>query len=523
MLSRLRAAGALSVIFAKTSLSATALAAVGPFDHRQVLYQNTAGGDTDTSDRFGDALAAVDLDCDGYTDLAVGVPMEDVEPLLDAGQVWVFWGSPAGLVNGLETLVFSESDVAVGGSITEADDGFGQVLAAADFDGDGCGDLAIGTPRENLGTIADAGSVTVLYGDPLARSSGVGALTAQRWDQNSPGVIDVAEFTDNFGAALGVGDFNGDQIADLAIGVPGEELNDGYAEGLVHALRGSPSGLEAVDDATWNQGLNQDLSEMEDTGEVTDMFGFALTAADLDGNGVDDLVIGVPGEDGGTGAIHVVFGTTSLEPAEQNVFCDNNDNGQSAIGSRLAASDSTTGTGFPIVLGVPLFDANGETDSGMVGYSATNCDLLFTFQAGTLGTPEPGDMFGESVLLADLDGDGADDLVIGTPGQAVSIPSGRQGVIHVLSTGGPDGTYHQGSFGSDELSEQDDEFGSVLVAGDFDGDGRDDVAIGVPLEDRGASMAGIDAGGVQVLYTFNPIFTDGFESGDLSAWSAATP
>ena len=60
------------------------------------------GGIPDANDRFGSALAAADIDCDGYTDLVVGTPYEDINGQADSGYVQIIWGSGAGLGEGTD-------------------------------------------------------------------------------------------------------------------------------------------------------------------------------------------------------------------------------------------------------------------------------------------------------------------------------------------------------------------------------------------------------------------------------------
>ena len=66
---------------------------------RGVVYQGSphVGGVAETGDRFGSALAVADLDCDGFTDLVVGTPLEDINGQADSGYVQIIWGGVAGL------------------------------------------------------------------------------------------------------------------------------------------------------------------------------------------------------------------------------------------------------------------------------------------------------------------------------------------------------------------------------------------------------------------------------------------
>ncbi len=68
-------------------------------------------------------------------------------------------------------------------------------MRAGDFNGDGAGDLAVGVPWEDLQGLVDAGAANVLFGGP----SGLSAVGNEFWDQDSPGVGDVAEAGDEFG------------------------------------------------------------------------------------------------------------------------------------------------------------------------------------------------------------------------------------------------------------------------------------------------------------------------------------
>lgn len=194
-----------------------------------------------------------------------------------------------------------------------ANDEFGRTMAAGDFNADGYVDLAVGTLSDDAPGVAGAGTVTVLRGS----SKGLGVSGVRLWTQDSPGVDDRAEGNDGFGQALVSDDFNGDGIADLAVGSPYEGFppvtgDEPFDPGVVHVLFGSRG--EGLGGAG-SQYLHQDSPEMPEDAEHQDRFGAALAAGDLDGDGIADLIVGAPGEKResrpGAGIVHVLFGSRS--------------------------------------------------------------------------------------------------------------------------------------------------------------------------------------------------------------------
>ena len=137
-----------------------------------------------------------DFNGDGFADLAVGAPLEDVGTIFNAGAVHVLYGS-AGKLTGAGSQLFTQDSPAVG-SATERGDLFGAALAAEDFNHDGLTDLAVGAVFEDVGTILDAGAVNVLYG----ASTGLTGVGSQYFTQDSPRVGSSAEEGDFFGDAL---------------------------------------------------------------------------------------------------------------------------------------------------------------------------------------------------------------------------------------------------------------------------------------------------------------------------------
>ena len=119
-------------------------------------------GDNEDGDRFGEALTAGDFDDDGYWDLAIGAPLENIGSIVNTGTVTILYGSAAG-VSADGTQGWHQDVTGVPGD-NEDGDRFGEALTAGDFDDDGYWDLAIGAPLENIGSIVEAGMVTILYG-----------------------------------------------------------------------------------------------------------------------------------------------------------------------------------------------------------------------------------------------------------------------------------------------------------------------------------------------------------------------
>ncbi len=119
------------------------------------------GGLSEDGDRFGETLAAGDFDGDGFDDLVVGIPWENLGAAANAGQVDVLYGAFDGF-NRMRTQFWAE-DAIFGGGTSESNDAFGYALASGDFDKDGFADLAIGHPAESVGGAQD-GAVTVLMG-----------------------------------------------------------------------------------------------------------------------------------------------------------------------------------------------------------------------------------------------------------------------------------------------------------------------------------------------------------------------
>jgi hypothetical protein len=183
--------------------------------------------------------------------------------------------------------------------------------ALGDFNGDGRADLVVGLPEENVDGAEDAGVVEVSYGSRARRSSGRDRVVLH---QGSKAVKGTVQEGDRFGAALAVGDFDGDGHDDLAVGVPGEDVDGVEDAGAVVVLYGSGDGLTGED----SQFFHQDAPGVAASDEDGDGFGSALGAGHFVGDDrYDDLAIGREGDADG-GALNILAGSEDgLSPGRE--------------------------------------------------------------------------------------------------------------------------------------------------------------------------------------------------------------
>jgi hypothetical protein len=393
----------------------------------------------------------------------------------------------------------------------------------SDFDGDGYADLAIGVPGDRVGVKDRAGAVNVLYGG----LSGLTAAGSQWWTQDRAGVLGVSRTGDRFGDAVATGDFDRDGYADLAIGAPLDQF-DGRRAGAVNVLYGSRRGLTGDGNQRWSR-----ANLPGPAGEI-DRFGQELATGDFDGDGYDDLAVGVPWDDvvgaDDLGVIDVLYGGPGGLSADRAATFDRSATGATGrasgfFGWALAAGDLDDDGYVDLAVGAPNGNPGGTGDVGVLfggpaGLAAARSQSWSQASPGIAGEPNRDDWFGESLAIGDFDRDGIEDLAIGAPGDDALGNGDQQGSVAVLygTPAGPTADrsqrWHQDVPNVPGVAEANEWFGEALAAGDFDGDGADDVAIGV-IGDR---VGRVYAGAVNVLYGS----TGGITAARAQRWTQAS-
>jgi hypothetical protein len=450
--------------------------------------------------------ARVDFNDDGFADLAVGAPGEDIGAAVDAGALNVLYGSDAGLEPSAD--VFYQGAGGAGGSLEDGDR-LGSAVAKGDFNGDGIFDVAVGAPGETVGTDVAAGAVNVLNGSSGGLTGGGSLFTQSN-----------AEAGDEFGAALAAADLDDDGFFDLAVGVPGEDVGAVGNAGAVTVLFGSPTGLTSGGPTLFQGG------GAGGTAEAGDAFGSAVATGILGGDGIADLVVGAPGEDvgatGNAGAVNLLAGSPGGLVLGA-VVTQGNPETLDNLGAAVATGDFDDTDGDDVAAGAPGETVNGNLLAGAVSVfngppsGLANERLLFQGTEGIPGSPESFDQFGAAVAPTDSNGIGQWDLAIGAPGEDLG-PDVDAGAVNLLagSTSGPSG----GSLVTQGNPEDNDNFGAGIAGGfflhDFDLNGFHDLAVGAPGETVGAGAAAAGAvsvfsgfGGAGGIVTPGPAFTQG--------------
>ncbi len=401
-------------------------------------------------------VPAGDLDGDGVEDVLVAAPGAE----RGLGAVYVFHGPLAG------ELDLSDADAALVGDTAIGAAGYS--VAVGDLDGDGHPDLAIGAPSRRVldGASWREGAVFVARG-PFAGRVDLGAADA---------IHVAADDSDAAGASVAFVDTDGDGVLELAIGAPtadGGATADG-AVYLVHAPL-ADSELEHADLLIAGPGGSA-------------RFGAALTGADLDGDGDDEIVVGAwaagDDEQGAVYAFDASAGTLSTDDASGSWWGEADDLAGTSV---IAVDDIDGDAGEDVLVGGPGRDGAAGVVWQTQGAPSPG-DSLDSFPA-VLGAPAS--QLGMAVgAQGDFDGDGVADLALGAPNWTSTSGDEGAGAVHVFLGGlGEASSVDDADLTLEGLGEGHAAGVSTGFVGDLDGDGMDDLAIGATGDDIGGTVS----------------------------------
>ena len=415
-----------------------------------------------TGDRLGsEVYGAGDINGDGIDDLVItatdaGIPNSNPYSYYDSdsrGKAYVIFGSQDAYNNplNLDSLNGSNGFTVSG---LDGEHNLGDAVAAGDINGDGIDDLVLGAPQagarvSNYGYSysQNNGEAYVIFGRRNGFSSD---FNLQTLDGSNGFTIKGIDAEDLLGTAVtSAGDINGDGIDDLAVSAAGGgrivRNSNGFPvsdrRGEVYVLFGDRNGFESRINLFNLNGNNGFIIDGRDS---NDSLGSALSSAgDINGDGVDDLIIGAAnagevldspfayGNSDQRGEVYVLFGR------------------RNGFGSRFTIGDRLNGNDGFVLSGIGIEDN-----------------------------------LGSDVSSGDINGDGIDDLIIGAANASVDGEYTQEGQVYVVF-GRPDGFGTQfdlnnldGSNGFSISSVNASGLGNTVSAGDFNGDGIDDLFIG---------------------------------------------
>ena len=467
---------------------------------------------------------AGDINGDGLDDLIVGAPFAGELQFSNysnytysdySGESYVIFGSTEGFNAQLNPAnLDGNNGFVIRGN--ESDRSGNSVSSAGDVNGDGLDDLIIGAFRayENK---YDQGASYVVFGNSEGFNAEIDLASLD--GSNGFELLGLDE-QDFFGSSVSsAGDVNGDGIDDIIIGAPYAEAGKSY-QGESYVVFGSSNGFNTEIDLASLDGSNgfllRGLNERDRLGDsVSD-------AGDVNGDGIDDIIIGAPGATNFTGESYVIFGSNEGFEAEidltsldgSNGFVLRSPNERDRLGDFVNDAGDVNGDGIDDI----IIGASGATYIVFGSNHGFDAELDLASLDGSSGFVVRGNdyTFGSSVSgVGDVNGDGIDDLIVGAPyagepvfrngrylfndtqGESYVVFGSNEGFEAEIDLTSLDGSSGFALRGSD----RDDRFGdSVGGVGDLNGDGIDDLIVSAPYAEVEGEEGLISQGESYVIF-----------------------
>ncbi|MFQ6107772.1 MAG: ATPase domain-containing protein [Thermoplasmata archaeon] len=404
----------------------------------------------DSSGKFGFAIATGDLNAatDSYDDLVITAPAYNSND----GRAYVYFGNTSGNMDTSNEGVLNPSNSGDAGR-------FGHSVAIGQFNSSGTDkDVIISEPWYDIGTNNADGRTYIFIG-------GAGTSFDTTADNTSEPNTDFGE--QKFGYSIAVSDYDDDGDDDVWIGAPyGDWPGFPMYTDCGFIYRVDAGGNDADPDYSGYQGISSNF------------LGISVTGGDLEGDGSEEAIVGARASTNDEGRVLIIWNPSGSNPTWLGA------NNGDRLGFALATGDvDNDGTYDDIIVGAPGYSSGDNDGAAFVYYG--NTDGSFTTQVNLSLVSAANERHGFSLAKGDFNNDGYDDLAVGAP--YYDSGSGRVyiyfGTSSGLSSHQPPDLMYKNVSGA-EL------FGWNITAGDFNGDGYDDLLVGAPSNDNSSTNDG---------------------------------